>query len=78
MAAIVSVNVYGVNGTALAANQTFGFPTSNILIRPAPAGSVMLGVAQATIIELLPQGTRVGSVQYSSPTALATIATSAG
>lgn len=77
MATTLSVNVYGVNGTALAANQTFGFPTANIIIRPAPSGTTMLGVPILTVIQLLPAGTKVGADQYQTPTATATVISSA-
>lgn len=76
MAQVVSVNVYGTNGAALGANITMGFPTQGIIVRPAPANSTMMGVAQLTIIQLLPAGTKVGQDQFSSPTALATIISS--
>lgn len=75
MAQVVSVNVYGLNTNAFSANQTMGFPTQGIIVRPAPAGQVMMGVTMATVIQLLPAGTKVGQDQYSSPTALATIIT---
>lgn len=78
MAQIVSVNVYGSNGYALlGGNQTFGFPVSRIIIRPAQAGLVLNGVAMLTTIQLLPMGTKVGQDQYQSPTALATVISAA-
>lgn len=77
MAQIVSANIYGLNGNALSANQTMGFPTQGIIVRSAPASTVMLGVTQLSIIQLLPAGTKVGQDQYFSPTAVATIITAA-
>jgi hypothetical protein len=65
MANVVSVLVYGNNGSALAASQTMGFPTQNIIVRPAPAGQTLLGVAQLSVIQLLPTGTKVGADHYS-------------
>lgn len=77
MANLFSANIYGINGQSLPANQTIGLPSAHVVIRPVVGTVTMMGVAQATIIELLPQGTRVGSVTYHSPTDTATVITDA-
>ena len=78
MAQIVSVSVYGLNGssTGTAQGVTMGFPTQGILIRPAPASTTFNGVTMATMIQMLPSGTRVAQDQWFSPTALETVITS--
>ena len=79
MAQILSQSIYGYNGTSMGTAQgtTMGFPVQRIVIRPAPAGTVMNGVTMNTIIELLPSATKVGSTQYLSPTATASVITAA-
>jgi len=74
MAQVVSVLVYGVNDTDLN-YPTMGFPTQGIIVRPAPTNKTLKGVAMATVIQILPAGTKVGQDQYFSPTATATVIT---
>jgi hypothetical protein len=78
MAQILSVNVYGANGFTLASgtNQTWGFPTQNIIIKPSPT-LTLLGVPMLTVIQMLPAGTKAGQDQFFSPTATATVITAA-
>jgi hypothetical protein len=80
MATILSASIYGLNSQSMGTGTqgvTMGFPTSAILIRPAPAGTVYNTVTMATIIQLLPMGTKVAEDQFYTATALATVITSA-
>ena len=76
MAQVFSAIVYGVNSYA-DTMQTMGFPSQHVIIRPAPSGQVMFGVTMASVIQLLPAGTKVGQDQYSSPTAVSVLITAA-
>lgn len=76
MAQVVGILVNGVNETLIggAAGQTIGFPTQGIMVRPVtPTGKVISGVTMLTTIQMIPAGTKVGSDQWYSPTATATI-----
>ncbi len=80
MATILSASIYGLNGNQFGTAQgvTMGFPTANILIRPAPVtGSTFGTVTALSIIQLLPMGTKVAQDQYfaiAAPSALITAA----
>lgn len=77
MAQQLSASIYGLNGNSFgsALGNTMGFPTQGILIRPAPIGTVIQSITMATIIQLLPSGTRVAQDQYFTNLATATAIT---
>jgi hypothetical protein len=72
-------SIYGINAqsTGGLAGTSMSFPTQGIMIRPAPAGTVFNTVTMATVIQLLPAGTKVAQDQYFTPTALVTVVNAA-
>jgi len=62
MAQIFSVNVYQINDSALSSPESRGFSPANVRFRPAASGTTVNGVSIYGIVEELPSGLRVNSV----------------
>ena len=79
MAQIFTATVYQINeNQPLSTPELQGFSTTNVKFRPAPAGSVSYeGLALYGIVEELPRGLNVNSVQFYVVETVAQLATKA-
>lgn len=74
MALVVSVSVYGINGSDIAGGQTVGLTVANIQnIRPAAANTTMGGVTINSVITYRKNSYGIVNNVFFSPTAVATV-----
>lgn len=78
MANILSLSVYGINGSDVQGGATYGLTVAQIqAIMPARAGTTSGGVSIYSIVSYKKNAAGINNIQYFSPTAVATIITAA-
>ncbi len=74
-----AVNVYQINDYTLKTVERHGFNASNVHFRPAPSGTTSAtGVSLYGIVQELPRGLNVNSVNYYTVETVAQLVTAAG